>query len=283
MPRSVIMEYQTLKVSLDARGVLFVSINRPDIRNAFNEQMIAELTEVFEKKVHDPLIKVVVFGGEGNVFSGGGDLNWMKKSIEWNHAQNLEDTKRLTHMFSKMNECPKPLIGAVHGASIGGGVGFVAVCDIVVAVKDTQFSLSEVRLGIVPACIGPFVISKIGVTHARALFISADRFQAKKAYEIGLIHEIVEDRAELQTAVERYLSNILQGGPNALKIAKNLVLDLGWPERREKIGDCLQYVAKVLADLRVTPEAQEGLKAFLEKRKPAWAPDVGLPKVKSLK
>lgn len=262
--------YQTLAVKLDPRGVLTVSLNRPDVRNAFNETLIAELAEVFGARALADDVRIVVFTGEGSVFSAGGDLNWMKKSIELSFAGNLEDTQRLTAMFKTMNECPKPVIGAIHGAAIGGGVGLTAICDIAIATKETQFSLSEVRLGIVPACIGPFVISKIGASHARALFMSAERFPAARAKDVGLIHGVVEDRAALDAEIERVVANMLQCGPNAMAAAKRLVLDLSWSERRESLGDPLDYVARMLAELRVSLEGQEGLKAFLEKRKPAW-------------
>ncbi|MBC7693204.1 MAG: enoyl-CoA hydratase/isomerase family protein [Methylotenera sp.] len=264
------MSYQTLQANLDSRGVLTVSLNRPEIRNAFNEILIAELGQVFGKDALKPEVKVVILRGEGPIFSAGGDLNWMKKSIELNYEDNLRDTRILSQMFATMNECPKPVVGAIHGAAIGGGVGMVSICDIAIATKDTQFSLSEVRLGIVPACIGPFVISKIGASHARGLFMSAERFMAPKAKEVGLIHEVVADEAALAAEVERVVSNMLQCGPNAMAAAKRLVLDLSWPERRAQHAQPLEYVSRLLADLRVSPEGQEGLKAFLEKRKPSW-------------
>jgi methylglutaconyl-CoA hydratase len=262
--------YQTLALKLDPRGVLTVSLNRPEVRNAFNETLISELAEVFGRRVLENDVRLVVFTGEGTVFSAGGDLNWMKKSVELSFAGNLDDTQRLTSMFKTMNECPKPVVGAIHGAAIGGGVGLTAICDIAIATRDTLFSLSEVRLGIVPACIGPFVISKIGASHARALFMSAERFHAARAKDVGLIHGVVEDRVALDVEIERIVSNMLQCGPNAMAAAKKLVLDLSWSERREGLGDALDYVARMLAELRVSPEGQEGLKAFLDKRKPNW-------------
>ncbi|MDR3607418.1 MAG: enoyl-CoA hydratase-related protein [Oligoflexia bacterium] len=264
------MSYQTLQVKLDDRGVLNVRLNRPEIRNAFNETVIEELSKVFGTEAVAADVKIVVLRGEGPVFCAGGDLNWMKKSVELNFEDNLKDTTRLTQLFSTMNECPKPVIGAIHGAAIGGGVGLVSVCDIAIASSETQFSLSEVRLGIVPACIGPFVIAKIGGSHARGLFISAERFNAARAREIGLIHEVVEKPSDLDVALERLLGNMLQCGPNAMSVAKRVVLDLSWPERRKKLPDCYDYVSRTLAELRISPEGQEGLKAFLEKRKPAW-------------
>jgi methylglutaconyl-CoA hydratase len=273
MQKPVFGPYQTLKVELDSRefpGVLSVKLNRPDIRNAFNETMIDELTRVFSQDVLHPEVKIVTLGGEGPAFSAGGDLNWMKRSVTLDLEQNLTETRTLSKMFATMNECPKPLVGFIHGAAIGGGVGLTSVCDIVVATQDTQFSLSEVRLGIVPACIGPFVTAKIGATHSRALFVSAERFSARRALEIGLIHEMVSDAIALESARGRLLGNMLQCGPQAMSVAKKLVLDLTWPERREKQTDCLEYVSRTLAELRVSPEGQEGLKAFLEKRKPGW-------------
>jgi methylglutaconyl-CoA hydratase len=250
--------------------VLTIELNRPEIRNAFNEVLIDELSRIFETEVRRPEVRVVVLRGAGTIFCAGGDLNWMRKSVELNYEDNLKDTRKLTLLFNAMNECPKPMIGRIQGAAIGGGVGLVSVCDIAIATKDTQFSLSEVRLGIVPACIGPFVVAKIGASHARGLFVSAERFHAPRAYEIGLVHEVVADEKALDAAVERLLGNILQCGPNAMSVAKRLVLDLSWPERRSQFADCIEYVSKTLADLRISPEGQEGLRAFLEKRKPNW-------------
>jgi methylglutaconyl-CoA hydratase len=268
------MAYETLTVSTNAYGsgggVLTVTLNRPDIRNAFNDVLIRELTEVFEGEALKPEIRVIVLRGEGPIFCAGGDLNWMRRSIDLDYAENLKDTRKLTQMFNLMNECPKPMIGRIQGAAIGGGVGLVSVCDIVIATEATQFSLSEVRLGIVPACIGPFVVAKIGASQARSLFVSADRFTGQKAKEIGLVHEVVKDEAALDVAIGRLLENMLQCGPSAMACAKRLVLDLSWPERRSQFNDPLEYVSKVLADLRISAEGQEGLKAFLEKRKPSW-------------
>jgi methylglutaconyl-CoA hydratase len=251
-------------------GILEIALNRPEIRNAFNEKMIEELSRVFRNEAMDPKVRAVVLRGNGSVFCAGGDLNWMRKSIELTLEGNLEDTLTLTRMFETMNEFPKPLVGVIHGAAIGGGVGLVSVCDIVLAEKETVFSLSEVRLGVVPACIGPFVTSKIGASRARALFISAERFKAEKAKEAGLVHEVFGTRAELDAHLKSLLGNLLECGPNAMAVAKQLVLDLTWPEKRARIPDCIEHVARTLAELRVRPEAQEGVTAFLEKRKPGW-------------
>jgi len=264
-------EFKSLIVRHGLDGVLGITLNRPQVRNAFDETLIAELTLVFSKIVKDEAVRLVTLNGEGPIFSAGGDLNWMKKSIELDYAGNLKDTTNLTHMFHLMNTCPKPLIGCIHGAAIGGGVGLTSVCDLVLATKDTVFSLSEVRLGIVPACIGPFVIQKIGSSHARALFLSAERFNAEKALQIGLIHEVCKDLTQLKTRTQEIVSNMLECGPKAQRAAKELVLSLGIPEERAKLKNSHEYVADMLAKLRVSEEGQEGLKAFLEKRKPSWS------------
>lgn len=264
------MSYRTLKAGLDSRGVFSVALNRPEIRNAFNGDLIDDLIQVFGTDVLQPAVRVVTLRGEGPGFCAGGDLKWMKASIDLSYEDNLKDTLKLTRMFQMMNECPKPLIAAVHGAAIGGGVGLVSVCDIVVAETETQFGLSEVRLGIVPACIGPFVISKIGPSHARALFMSGERFTGVRAKEVGLVHELANGADGVTARVEQLVSQLLQCGPAAMGVAKKMILDLSWAERRSQLSDPLEYVARILADLRVSPEGQEGLRAFLEKRKPNW-------------
>jgi methylglutaconyl-CoA hydratase len=264
--------FQTLDLQPSRTGVLTVTLNRENVRNAFNEVLIDELIRVFTKDARAAAVRMVVLRGKGPVFCAGGDLNWMKQAVDYSKKENLADTRKLTKMFQVMNEFPKPLIGVVQGAAIGGGVGLVSVCDIVIAHSETVFSLSEVRLGLVPACIGPFVISKIGASNARALFLSAERFSAKRAYEAGLIHEVAPDLIALEKALDRTTENMLQCSPNAIAAAKKLVLDLSWPERRKKMKDCYEYSAAMLAELRVSKEGQEGVRAFLEKRKPSWIP-----------
>ena len=251
-------------------SVLRVKLSRPEVRNAFNEHVIADLHHVFTHSVNEPDVRVVVLEGDGESFCAGGDLNWMGKAINEDFDANLKDTRALAEVFSIMNSCPKPLIGKIHGAAIGGGVGLTAVCDIVIASQETIFSLSEVRLGIVPACIGPFVIAKIGASHARALFMSAERFKADKALQVGLIHQVVAGKDDLEPAVQKSLEHMLQAGPNAVSVAKRLVLDLTWPDRARAIGNVLDYVAQTLAKIRISEEGQEGVRAFLEKRKPRW-------------
>ncbi len=257
----------TLKTELEKTGVLTVELARPDVRNAFNEVLIEDLRNTFKTASSDAQTRIVIFRGQGKVFCAGGDLNWMQRSIKLAGEENQKETKGLTQMFATLNSCSKPVIGLVHGAAIGGGVGLVSICDYVVCSKETIFSLSEVRLGIIPACIGPFVLAKIGESHARALFISAERFSAEKALHVGLVHEVVDSPMSLDVRADQIIENLLQCGPNAMAAAKSLIHQI----KQRSFNESLDYVAKCLADLRVTPEAQEGFKAFFEKRKPNWA------------
>lgn len=259
------MKFETLKVSSENQ-VLTVELNRPDCRNAFNDQLISELQAVFEGVEKDSKTRVVVLQGTGKVFCAGGDLNWMQASINMNEKENLADTKKLSKMFATLNSCSKPVVGLVQGAAIGGGVGLVSICDYVVASQEAVFSLAEVRLGIIPACIGPFVLAKIGESHARAFFISAERFSAERAYQVGLVHELVAEPGQLIQSKNRIIGNLLQCGPNAMAEAKALVGKL----KTLNFAEAQEHVATTLSRIRVTPEGQEGLKAFLEKRKPKW-------------
>lgn len=276
--KGAFMSYQTLQLDFESRpGVARVTLNRPDVRNAFNDEVISELDRAFREIEAHPEVRLAVLAGEGKVFCAGGDLNWMKASVEYSYGENLDDTRKLAHLFEYLNEFPKPIIGQVHGAAIGGGVGLVSICDTVAATRSTVFSLSEVRLGIVPACIGPFVVSKIGASHARSLFVSADRFDGVRAQEIGLVHYVLDDESALKEKVDQLIDNMLQCGPLAMSVAKRLVLELAWPEHRAKYiqktgveSNSLEYIAETLASVRVSEEGQEGVRAFLEKRKPSW-------------
>ena len=263
------MAYQTLKLTQQA-GVLSVFLNRPDVRNAFNDQVIEELSHVFEREALEETVRIVVLRGEGKVFSAGGDLNWMRRSVDFSFEENLKDTRKLAELFYTMNHFEKPLVGVVHGAAIGGGVGLVSVCDIVLASREAQFSLSEVRLGIIPACIGPFVVEKIGASQARRLFVSGERIGAEEALRLGLVHQVVDTQADLDGALDACLDRMRACGPKAMASAKRLVLDLTWPEKRAEQEDVLEYVARMLAEIRISDEGQEGVRAFLEKRAPQW-------------
>ena len=265
------MDYQSITVKQEDE-ILEIFLNRPDVRNAFNSQLIFELTDVFKTLALSPQVKVITLRGEGPVFCAGGDVNWMRDAASLSKEENLKQTRALVSMFRLMNECPKPIIGAIHGAAIGGGVGLVSVCDIAIATEETIFSLSEVRLGLIPACIAPFVISKIGPSFSRELFLSAERFKTPKAKTIGLVHHVVEDMAELKSKLVELTSSILHCGSHAISSAKELISILTWPEKRLNCTNCYDYCAQMLADLRVSEEAQEGVAAFLEKRAPSWLP-----------
>lgn len=258
---------RTLNIVMES-GLCTVELARPEVRNAFNHVLIAELQEAFDIISRDPAVRVAILRGQGPVFCAGGDIQWLRDSVNLSQEENLDDTRRLARMFSALNTCPKPVVGLVHGAVIGGGVGLVSICDYVICSRETVFSLSEVRLGVIPACIGPFVVAKIGESHARAYFISAERFPAQRAYEIGLVHELAESPADLDTAARRIAQNLLQCGPNAMTAAKALIRGI----KTRDYDDGLEYVARTLAELRVTPEGQEGLRAFLEKRPAKWVP-----------
>lgn len=269
------MQCKHLNLSFEHSGkVLRISIHRPEVRNAFNEELIEEFHKVFTAITQEEgkdfgQVRAILLQGEGPAFCGGGDLKWMKKSLELSKEENLEDCLKLTQMFLAMDRVPVPVIGLVHGFAIGGGVGLVSICDHVIAEEDTLFSLSEVKLGLIPACIGPFVLSKIGFSQARSLFVSGERFRAEKAKNIGLVHEVVITGA-LESAGQKVLVRMLEGGPDAIKAAKNLLQTLQRDLVREDFSKSLEFAAAELANLRVRPEAQEGLKAFLEKRSPSW-------------
>jgi methylglutaconyl-CoA hydratase len=258
------MKHETLHIEL-RNSALWIQLNRPDVRNAFNPRMIEELTSIPELINKD--VRAVILSGAGKVFCAGADLNWMKQSLDLNRDQNLEDAQRLADMLLALDRLPVPMVGMIHGSALGGGVGLVSVCDYAVAVSETQFSFSEVRLGIVPACIAPFVIRKIGAGHARALFTTAERFDAKKAYDIGLIHAVVSNTDELMQFTSKKVDEIKECSPNALRTAKKLIFDLVATNDRDQ----LQMAAEVLAGVRVSEEGQEGVRAFLEKRHPSWS------------
>jgi len=247
-------------------GVARVTLNRPDVRNAFDAELIAELEQAFNAVGHDPAVRCAVLAGAGKVFSAGADMHWMRSSIDLDAAANQADAAAMARMFRAIDECPCPVIGRVHGAAMGGGSGLVACCDIVVADIGTQFAFSEVRLGIVPAVISPFVLAKIGVTHARRLFITGERFDADTAADIGLVHEVALD-GELDARVDAVLAEIARCGPLAMREAKALVRAVAACATRE---DAIAHTAEAIARVRTGPEGQEGLRAFLEKRPASW-------------
>ncbi len=249
-------------------AVVTVALARPDAHNALNAALIQELTRCFEELGEDERVRVVVLEGEGPSFCAGADVGYMRETAGFSYEENLEDARRLAEMFWVLDEFPKPVVAKVIGAAIGGGAGLVAVTDVAVAGEGTRFAFSEVRLGIAPATIAPFVVRKVGVSHARSLFLAGKRFDAQRAQEIGLVHEVAPE-AGLDAAVEETVEDLLRGGPMAQATVKGLLRRLETTEPMEQPG----LTARVISELRAGEEAQEGLAAFLDKREPRWRRD----------
>lgn len=257
---------QTVITEVDARGVATVTLNRPEKHNAFDDAMIAKLSETFASIARDDAVRVMVLAANGKSFSAGGDLGWMKRSANYSHQQNLDDAKTLATMLHSINTLPKPTIARVHSAAFGGAVGLISCCDIAIATSAAKFSLSEVKIGLIPATISPYVIAAIGPRAARRLFITAERFDAQLALSLGLLSTVVEDQAALDDSVNAFIDQLLGNGPKAMAAAKALVFDMNRP-----IDDALiEESCRRIADARASDEGQEGLGAFLEKRAPAW-------------
>ncbi len=256
--------YETLKVELTEQ-IIIIRLNRPEVHNAFNSVMLSELVDILEKIQNSENIRVVIFTGEGKSFSAGADLNWMKKMINYSYEENLEDSLMISKVFYLIYTLDKPVISAINGATIGGGMGFVGASDIVIASEKALFSLSEVKIGVVPACISPYLMKKTGEGALKELFMTGKRFPPQKAREIFLINDIVEHKKLMISAMEK-AREFLACGPNAVSVCKKLFLNVPGMEIK-KAGD---YTADIIAGLRISEEAQEGMKAFLEKRTPGW-------------
>ncbi len=242
-----------------------ITLNRPDVRNAFNAELIARLDETFGELGREDNVRAIVLDGAGKTFCGGADVNWMRGALELSEADNLRDAERMSAMFRTIDRCPKPVIARVHGAALGGGAGLCAVCDIVVAAPRTLFGFTETKLGILPAVISPFVIAKIGVSHARALFLSGERFGAARAERIGLVHEVVPDD-ELDARIDAIVAELKTAGPHAASAAKRIIADVS----EAGYDETLPLTARAIAKQRTSPEGQEGLRAFLERRAASW-------------
>jgi methylglutaconyl-CoA hydratase len=242
-----------------------VTLNKPEKRNAFDPEMIATMRTTFEGFARDGSLRAVVIAGAGPMFCGGAEVGYMQASLAMTAEQNLEDSMKLAGMLHSVNGCPVPVIARVHGAALGGGAGILAACDRVIAADDTIFGFTEVKLGLVPAVISPFVVAKIGETNARALFTTGERFDATRAQRIGLVHD-VGPIAQLDAAVQTIVNEVLGGGPAATRLAKEIALNVP----RLAPDQAGPWTARRLANQRTSEEGQEGLRAFLEKRQPAW-------------
>lgn len=248
--------------------VEYLTLNRPDARNAFNEDVIAELTAWAAMAHDDRDLRVVVLNGAGKVFSAGADANWMAKMADYSREENVRDATRMAEMFFALNTLPAAVIGRIHGAALGGGSGLTAICDIAVAEDAAIFGFTETKLGILPAVISPYVLPKIGVSAARELFLTGMRFPASRAREIGLVHAVVP-APELDSKVQAYVSELLSASPSAVTAAKALIPNVAG----HSPSGAMAMTAAAIAAQRVSSEGQEGLRAFLEKRRPRWAPE----------
>jgi methylglutaconyl-CoA hydratase len=247
-----------------------VVLDRPEIRNAFNNEMLADLREVFPALGEDPTVRVVVLAGEGPAFCAGADLHWMRRVREQTYEQNYSESLELAEALRAIYACPKPVIGRIHGAAVGGGTGLVAVCDIAIASADAVFAFSETKLGLTPAAISPYLLKRMGERNLREYFLTGERFGAARAAELGLVNAAVP-AAELDAAVEARVRAVLTGGPWALSVTKELIQGIG----ERTLDENAPYTAEVIARLRMSDEGQEGMGAFLEKRKPRWVEPQG--------
>jgi methylglutaconyl-CoA hydratase len=243
-------------------------MQRPEVHNAFNTQLIQDLQSAFTQLSQDNNLHAVILAGDGKSFSAGADIQMMQEAITFSADENVQDALRLADLMQTIETFPCPVVARIHGTAMGGGVGLVAVCDIAIAATHARFAFSEVKLGIAPAVISPYVLRKIGISHARALFATGERFNAQRAYEIGLVHTIGPIE-QLDVTVEQTIQELLSSAPQAIRACKKLALQVGRMESTE----ALFYTAETIARLRTSAEGQEGLHAFLEKRQPSWHQD----------
>ena len=258
-------KYETILVS-QKDSVARITLNRPKVHNAFNEAMVAELYRAFADASQEEGIRVVVITGKGRSFCAGADLNWMRRVKDYSFQDNLQESKQLAELMYTIYSLPLPTIARVNGAAIGGGAGLVAACDLVIAVQTARFSLSEVKLGLVPAVISPYVLRRVGESACREFFLTGERLTAEKAMRFGLVNEVVPPE-RLDRAVEERVSQLLTSGPRALHTCKEILRQVPGMSFQEAKA----YTAEIIASLRISQEGQEGMSAFLEKRKPNWS------------
>ncbi len=249
------------------QGVHTITLSRPDVRNAFNETLIGEIRQAFEQAGSDPAVRCIVLAAEGKAFCAGADLNWMRRMADYNRQQNIDDAGELARMLRTIFECPKPTIARVQGDVYAGGMGLVATCDMAVSLDSAGYCLSEVKLGLIPATISPYVIRAMGARASHRYFLTAERFDAAEALRLGLVHEVVTSEAQLDERVSALVQALLLASPNAMRECKQLLRDVAGQE----INDALvaQRVAGI-ADIRASAEGKEGVQSFLQKRKPSW-------------
>jgi methylglutaconyl-CoA hydratase len=259
-----VQKFQTIRLTEDKK-VARVTFDRPEVHNAFNAVMIAELAEVFARLRKDDSVRVIVLTGEGQSFCAGADINWMREIIHYSYEQNLQESLHLAEALHRLYTLPKPTVAMVNGTAIGGGNGFLSACDVAIAAEEARFGLSEVKIGLVPAAISPYVIRKIGESKAREYFLTGKRIGARKAQEIGLVNDVVA-REQLEQTVEDLVDLLLTSGPEALANCKELIFRVP----QISLEEAKEFTARMIANLRISDEGQEGMAAFLEKRKPKW-------------
>jgi methylglutaconyl-CoA hydratase len=262
------MTYETIELDVSRAGVAVVLMNRPDKRNAMNAEVIDEMSDAFETLSKNPEVRLVLLRGAGKAFSAGADIEWMRAAADYTVSENEEDAFALAEMLRRLNGLPQVTVAMVHGAAMGGGLGLAAACDIAVAVAGTKFAFSEVRMGIIPATISPYVVEAIGPRWARALFVTGEAFDAAFAQQIGLVQYAVADETEMEATVERIARLVFDASPAAVADAKDLVQAVAGQEFTTGLS---RLTAKRLATRRASEQGREGLAAFLEKRNPYWA------------
>jgi methylglutaconyl-CoA hydratase len=264
-------ETPCIRLTVSETGIAHVTMVRPDVHNAFDDRLIRELAVAFDAIADNPAARIVVLAGEGKSFSAGADLNWMRRMADYSDTDNYRDAKSLATLLAQIATLPKPVIARVQGAAFGGGVGLVSACDIAIGSRTAVFALSEVRLGVIPAVISPYVIRAMGERQASRYILSGERFDATEAERIGLLHKVVDD-ADLDGAVSEMAAGLLKNGPEAMRESKELIAAVV----NRPIDDAvMDDTASRIARVRASTEGREGLEAFLEKRRPSWLGETG--------
>jgi len=254
----------TLTVELGA--VTTITLNRPEVRNAFNDEVIAELTQAFTQLGQDPQVRAIVLAANGPAFCAGADLNWMRRMADYSHAENLADAAQLAEMLRVIYNCPKPTVARIQGDVYAGGLGLVAACDMAVSVDTANYCLSEVKLGLIPATISPYVVRAMGPRAAHRYFLTAERFDAAEALRIGLVHAVVSAE-QLDVKMAELTQALLNASPNAVKTCKTLLHEVAG---KDIDADLITHTVAGIADIRASDEGREGVSSFLQKRKPSW-------------
>jgi methylglutaconyl-CoA hydratase len=245
-----------------------ITLDRPAVHNAFNDELISKITQAIEELGSSPSVRVIVLRSNGPSFSAGGDLNWMRRAATYTAEENLRDARAGANMFLAVTRCPKPVIARVHARALGGGSGLVACCDMAVAVESAEFGFPEVKIGLLPAIIGPFVIARIGVANAREYFLTGARFPASRAREIGLVQQVVRDEQVMDSVIEEWIKELLTASPSAIAAAKKLISEVS----NRPLESVLDVAAESIANARTSPEGRAGVEAFLSRKSPPWIP-----------